>query len=127
MRPGSNDIGIRRVLVHQHLVAQAHSFMSNPARKAEFCDPNIPAYLTHVLHAEGLIAFNRRVREAILSLKTGVSTGPFWALVDATGFWEDTTPGKWSHITPERISTLLEWAESYQSGQDCMREEAQAA
>lgn len=122
----SNQIAGLRVKAHQHLVAEAHAFVADPARKAEFSDPAIPAYLAHVLHKEGLIEFNRQLRSAIAKLRIGVNTGPCWALVDATGFWEDATPGRWAHMSPAGMKRLLLWAMSYKAGQLIMLEDQAA-
>lgn len=122
----ADRLAMRRIAAHQHLVGQAHLFMADPERKLEFSDPAIPDYLTHVLYKEGLIAFNRQVRNAIPRLKIGVSSSPYWAVVDATGFWEDATPGRWPNMTPASMAHLLGFAEAYQAAQSLVPEELAA-
>lgn len=110
-------LALCRIQAHQHLTAEADRFLADPAREHEFADPAIPRYLRHLLHKEGLVAANRAVRDAISHLKSGVPTAPFWDLVDATGFWEDATPGRWPHMTASGAQRSLDWALAYRAGQ----------
>lgn len=120
----TGGLAIRRILAHQHLVEQASAFMAAPERQGEFNDPAIPAVLLNVLHKQGLVAFNRATRGAITSISTGTDTLPFWDLIDATSFWEDTTPGRWPHMTTARLEGTLAWVESYRAGEPYLAQTA---
>lgn len=92
-----------------------------------FEDPEIHADLTRALNLEGLVQINRALRAAICKLRTGIDSAPFWALIDAIGFWEDTTPGRWPYMTEERAEVLLAWACSYIAGQPFLADGSKAA
>jgi len=121
------DFAMRRILAHQHLVEQASAFMAAPERQDEFNDPAIPAVLLNVLHKLGLVAFNRATRDAITSISAGTDTLPFWDLIDATSFWEDTTPGLWPHMTAARVEGTLAMVESYRAGEPYLVQTAELA
>lgn len=120
-------LAMRRIAVHQHLTEQARAFLADPWRQLEFREQATPAILLQVLKREGIVSFNRAVRSAISKLNQGVESQPYWDLVDSTGFWEDTTPGKWPYMTRERAEGLLSWAGSFRAGQPFLTTERAAA
>lgn len=120
-------LAMQRIAVHQHLTQQAWAFLADPWRQLEFREQATPAFLLHVLKKEGIVAFNRAVRSAICKLNQGVESQPYWDIVDATGFWEDTTPGRWPHMSHERAEDMLNWAGSFRAGQPFLATESAAA
>lgn len=120
-------LAMQRIAIHQHLTEQALAFFADPWRQLEFREQATPAILLQVLKREGIVSFNRAVRNAICKLNQGVETQSYLDIVDATGFWEDTTPGKWPLMTHERAEALLDWAGSYQAGRPFLVPERAAA
>lgn len=120
-------LAMQRIAVHQHLTEQARAFLADPWRQLEFREQATPAILLQVLKKEGIVAFNRAVRNAISKLNQGVESQPYFDIVDAIGFWEDTTPGRWPYMTLERAEHMLSWAGSFRAGQPFLATENAAA
>lgn len=123
----SHLLARKRIGAHWHLKDQASIFLAEHVSPAHFEDPEIHPVLIDALEREGLVQFNRALRAAVPKLRQGKDSSPFWALIDATGFWEDTTPGRWPYMTEERAEVLLAWACSYNAGQSYMGNESKAA
>ncbi len=117
----------KRIGIHRHLQEQARTFLEVYAPPTLFADPEVHSTLSNVLEREGLVQFNRTLRAAVTQLRPGVDSSPFWALIDATGFWEDTTPGRWRYMTEERAEVLLGWCASYIAGQLSLADESSVA
>lgn len=123
----SHLLARKRIGAHWHLKDQAKAFLAEHISPAHFEDPGIHAALINALEREGLVQFNRTLRAAVSKLQPGKDSSQLWALIDATGFWEDTTPGRWPYMTEERAEVLLAWACSYTAGQSFMADESKAA
>lgn len=123
----SHLLASKRIGVHCHLHEQATTFLTEHVSPKSFEDQDIHADLVRALNLEGLVQFNRALRAAVCKLRAGVDSSPFWALIDAIGFWEDTTPGRWPYMTEERAEVLLVWACSYTAGHSFMYDGSKAA
>lgn len=106
----------KRIVIHRHLQEQARAFLETHALPALFKDTDVHPTLSNALEREGLVQFNRALRAAIVHLRPGIDSSPLWALIDATGFWEDTTPGRWRYMTEEHAEVLLAACASYVAG-----------
>lgn len=123
----SHLLARKRIGAHCHLHEQAKTLLSEHIGPMHFEDPEIHADLVRALHLEGLVQFNRALRSAVSKLRPGIDSSTIWCLIDATGYWEDTTPGRWPYMTEERAEVLLAWACSYTAGHSFLYDESQAA
>lgn len=122
----SPELAKKRIIAHWYLHNQATNLLENHLSPDYFEDQEIHADILVALNRGGIVQFNRAMRAAACRVKPGNDSSPLWGIIDATGFWEDTTPGHWPYMTEERAEVLLAWACSYKAGQMFTLDESRA-
>jgi hypothetical protein len=118
----------RRVHASWHLHNQIQRlFKSQIIRKNDFLDPCVYDSLKWIAETGDLITLNRAMREAVSKLRPGIDSSILWGAIDATSFWEDTTPGRWPYMTNTRAEVLLAWVCAYRAGHPFYTDKHRAA
>jgi hypothetical protein len=123
----SPNLAKKRIRTYWHLHNQAVDLLEEHLSPDHFSDPAVHEDIRNALKNKGLVQFNRALRAAVCKLRPGIDSSHIWGAIDATGFWEDTTPGRWPCMTEARAEVLLAWASSYSAGQPFMTDKSQAA
>jgi len=110
----------KRIRTYRYLYNQARILLEKHISPDHFKSEDTYEKVSNALDI-GIVAFNRAMREAVSDVRDGVDTSQIWAIIDATSFWEDTTPGRWPHMTEVRAQVLLHWAGSYEAGKPFMQ------